>query len=99
MRAYLALRKLEGTLCATISDKYGGFLTTLSYLSDRDRTHHPLLPGVWKFQWIPLYDFNNQVTYPGANEDVPYRPDRWNNHPRLGGLMPHFDRFVDWMDL
>jgi hypothetical protein len=99
MQAYLALRKLEGTLHATISDKYGGFLTTLSYLSDRDRDQHPLMPGVRKFQWIPLYDFNNQVTYPGANEGVPYRPDRWNTDPRIRGLMPHFDRSVDWMDL
>jgi hypothetical protein len=59
MRAYLVLRKLEGTLRVTISDKYGGFSTTLSYLSDRDRPHHVLPQGRKQFRWIPLYDFNS----------------------------------------
>jgi hypothetical protein len=98
MRAYLTLRKLEGTLRATIRDKYGGFSTTLSYLSERDGPPN-VLPTMRIFRCIPLYDFNDQVTYPGANEGIPYRPDQWNIDPHFRDLMPHFDRYVDWMDL
>jgi hypothetical protein len=97
MQAYLALRKLEGTLCATVSDKYGCFSTTLSYLSERERVPHAL--PTMRFRLIPLYDFSYQVTYPGSNEGVPYRSDTWNDDIPFRDVLPHFDLYIDWMNL
>jgi hypothetical protein len=64
MQAYLELRMLEANLRSTISRKYG-FSTTLS---EGREDHGSGAPFGEKFRWITLYDFNGQVTYPGANE-------------------------------
>ena len=86
MQAYLALRILEADLRQTISRKYG--VSTM--LTKRGTQCGHGIFGM-KFRWVPLYDFSGQVTYPGANEGVPYT--HWGRNP------PHFDQYVRWWDL
>jgi hypothetical protein len=70
MQAYLELRTLEANLRSTISDKYGGS----TYLTANCEPDHGLgLPYIQTFRPTTLYDFNGQVTYPGANAGDEYR--------------------------
>jgi hypothetical protein len=87
MQVYLALRILEADLRRMTSRRYGVSTT----LHERGIQHSHEIFGM-KFRWVPLYDFNGQVTYPGANEGVRYLAT-W------GRSLPHFDRYVKWWDL
>jgi hypothetical protein len=77
MQAYLELRTLEANLRSTISNKYGGS----TYLTANCGPDHGLgspyrqigSPYRQTFCWTTLYDFNGQVTYPGANAGDEYR--------------------------
>jgi hypothetical protein len=111
MQVYLELRLLEVNLRSTISQQYGDptYLTAncgpnqSNFLPRLD----PDMPTRPAFRWTTLYDFNGQVTYPGANAGAEYRrislDERWYfKRPRWEVPRGHFDffeRYDRWHDL
>jgi hypothetical protein len=87
MRAYIEFRILEADLRSATSQKYG----SPTELPGRRGLPCCEIFGM-KFRWTPLYDFNGQITFPGANKGSPHLAT-WVHD------LPHFERYEKWWDL
>jgi hypothetical protein len=110
MQVYLELRLLEVNLRSTISELQGDSTYLTANCGPNQSNFSPRLePGMHTrpaFKWTTLYDFNGQITYPGANAGAEYRRISLEEHwyftrPRWEsrGHFDFFERYDRWYNL